>query len=140
MEQQQNYLVNNYPVAGRCQKPINRPRSSLRPSPRRPRRPTYTRVRTPTRTCVRVLRVLYLAEVIFFLKALFFFSFLSPPKMMYASVSKRDVVSLRNAFSLSHELFFSSARGNNIRPLGGKKKTLVSTDTRTAHTALGRTR
>lgn len=75
-------LVNNYPVAGRCQKPINRPghHSTTLHRPKRPKMNMYAYT--------------YITTVFFLLKALFF------PTMMYASVSKR-VVSLPS-LSLSH--------------------------------------
>lgn len=64
-------LVNNYPVAGRCQKPINRPGHHS------------TTLRRPKRLKMNMYAYNY---GFFHLKA---FS----PTMMYASVSKRRVVS-----------------------------------------------
>lgn len=65
-------LVNNYPVAGRCQKPINRPGHHS----------------TTLRLLKRPKMNMYAYNYGFFSSQSFF-----SPTMMYASVSKRRVVS-----------------------------------------------
>lgn len=119
-------LVNNYPVAGRCQKPINRPGHHS------------TTLRRPKR--LKMNMYAYITTVFFSSQS--FFS----PTMMYASVSKRRVVSpsLRRLSSCVclWVSFFSSAHYMVIiiiRPLKGveRKKKRARAPT---HTALGATR